>query len=160
MIVGHGGHAIRAQGDRRCPGPIGCVIAILTFGPRSSIGFFLTPMSQANGWGRDVFALAIASFTYGGLLGGFSLALLWRRANQRDAITGMSIAIATMAIVVFAKRILGWFAARGLQDSVSWLEPLSRIAWPWYVLIGTTITLVMGILSSFTHPAPARSARP
>jgi MFS family permease len=38
----------------------GCVIAILTFGPRSGFGFFLQPMSQANSWGRDVFALAFA----------------------------------------------------------------------------------------------------
>src|SRR5438045_7696213 len=38
----------------------GCLIALLSFGPRSSLGFFLTPMSQANGWGRDVFALALA----------------------------------------------------------------------------------------------------
>ncbi len=38
----------------------GCLIAMLGFGPRSTLGFFLTPMSSANGWGRDVFALAIA----------------------------------------------------------------------------------------------------
>ena len=38
----------------------GCCISVLTFGPRSSMGFFLTPLSQANGWGRDVFALALA----------------------------------------------------------------------------------------------------
>ena len=38
----------------------GCLISILGFGPRSSLGFFLTPMSQANSWGRDVFALALA----------------------------------------------------------------------------------------------------
>src|SRR5215468_165939 len=38
----------------------GCLIAIITFGPRSASGFFLTPLSQANGWGRDVFAFALA----------------------------------------------------------------------------------------------------
>jgi len=38
----------------------GCLISVLTFGPRSSLGLFLTPLSQANGWGRDVFSLAIA----------------------------------------------------------------------------------------------------
>jgi MFS family permease len=38
----------------------GCLIAVLSFGPRSSLGFFLTPLSSANGWGRDVFALALA----------------------------------------------------------------------------------------------------
>jgi MFS family permease len=30
------------------------------FGPRATLGFFLTPMSTANGWGREVFALSVA----------------------------------------------------------------------------------------------------
>ena len=38
----------------------GCLIAMISFGPRSTLGFFLTPQSQANGWGRDVFGLALA----------------------------------------------------------------------------------------------------
>jgi MFS family permease len=38
----------------------GCLISVLSFGPRASLGFFLTPLSQANGWGRDVFAFALA----------------------------------------------------------------------------------------------------
>lgn len=38
----------------------GSLIAMLSFGPRSAFGFFLTPMSNANGWGREVFALAFA----------------------------------------------------------------------------------------------------
>jgi len=38
----------------------GCLIAMVSFGPRSSLGFFLTPMSQVNHWGRDVFGLALA----------------------------------------------------------------------------------------------------
>ena len=37
----------------------GCVITLIAFGPRSTLGFFLTPMSSANHWGRDVFALAL-----------------------------------------------------------------------------------------------------
>ena len=38
----------------------GCLVAMLSFGPRSAVGQFLTPMSTANGWGRDVFGLAFA----------------------------------------------------------------------------------------------------
>jgi len=38
----------------------GCLISLISFGPRSSLGFFLTPMSIANHWGRDVFAFALA----------------------------------------------------------------------------------------------------
>ncbi|MCE7030714.1 MFS transporter [Jiella avicenniae] len=38
----------------------GCVIALLTFGPRSAIGFFQLPMLTDTGWSRDEFAIAIA----------------------------------------------------------------------------------------------------
>jgi MFS family permease len=38
----------------------GCLIAALAFGPRSALGFFLAPLSNANHWGRDVFAFALA----------------------------------------------------------------------------------------------------
>jgi MFS family permease len=41
----------------------GCVIAMISFGPRATLGFFLTPMSAANGWGREVFALSVAMQT-------------------------------------------------------------------------------------------------
>jgi MFS family permease len=38
----------------------GCAIALLSFGPRSSFGFFVQPMSREFAWGRDIFALALA----------------------------------------------------------------------------------------------------
>jgi MFS family permease len=38
----------------------GCVIALLSFGPRSALGQFLTPLSQSGNWGRDVFSFAVA----------------------------------------------------------------------------------------------------
>ena len=38
----------------------GCLVAILSFGPRSTMGFFLTPMTTQYGWSRETFALAIA----------------------------------------------------------------------------------------------------
>jgi MFS family permease len=38
----------------------GCLISLIGFGPRSALGFFLTPLSQAHGWGREVFALSVA----------------------------------------------------------------------------------------------------
>ncbi len=110
---------------------------------------------KAQGTPVVVVALSIASFTYGGLLGGFALGLLWKRAIQRDAILGMSVAIATMALIVFAKQII---IAYPSAESI--LGPFSAIAWPWYVLIGTFITLVVGMLSSFTHstnPVPGSS---
>lgn len=88
---------------------------------------------RAQGTPVVAVALSIASFTYGALLGAFFLAMLWPRAIQRDAIIGMIVGLAAMAVVVFYGAV-----AR-------------RIAWPWYVLIGTTITLTAGIVASWTH---------
>jgi SSS family transporter len=96
-----------------------------------------------------VVALSIASFTYGGLLGGFGLALLWPRAIQRDAITGMAVGIFAMTLVVFAKQLIAAY-----PSLASLLGGFASIAWPWYVLIGTAITITAGILSSYTHPVP------
>jgi Na+/proline symporter len=79
-----------------------------------------------------VVALSIASFTYGALLGAFLLGIYNPRAKQRDAIIGMAVGIVAMAIVVFS--------------------PSFKIAWPWYVLIGTTITLFTGTLSAMRNP--------
>ena len=98
-----------------------------------------------------VVALGIASFTYGGLLGGFFLGIFWRRAIQRDAILGMSVAIFTMAFIVFSKPI-----SLAVPSMAGTLAPFTGIAWPWYVFIGLTLTLIVGILSSLTHPMPAR----
>jgi MFS family permease len=41
----------------------GCLISMIGFGPRSAIGFFLTPISAAHGWDREVFALSVAMQT-------------------------------------------------------------------------------------------------
>ena len=38
----------------------GCAIGLLSFGPRSSLGFFIQPMGSEFSWGRDVFGLAFA----------------------------------------------------------------------------------------------------
>jgi SSS family transporter len=99
-----------------------------------------------------VVALGIASFTYGGLLGVFFLGNFWPRATQLHAIIGLSIGILTMAFVVFAARISEWFPRMAEA-----LGPFARIAWPWYVLIGTSITMIVGIVSSFLLPRPQRT---
>jgi len=38
----------------------GCLIGAIGFGPRAALGLFLTPMSSAYSWTREVFALALA----------------------------------------------------------------------------------------------------
>ncbi len=106
-------------------------------------------MFKEQGTPVVVIALSIASFTQGGLLGGFFLGLFWSRAIQRDAILGMSVGISCMAFIVFAKQIVAAYPA--MEPT---LHSVASIAWPWYVLIGLSITFVTGVVSSFTHPAP------
>jgi solute:Na+ symporter, SSS family len=125
---------------------IGRVMA-LVWGIVLTGGALLFPQNQQTP--VVIIALSIASFTYGGLLGGFFLAIFWRRAIQRDAILGMSVGIAIMSVIVFAKQ-----TAAAVPSLASQLQPVSTIAYPWYVLIGTAITLFVGMLSSFTHAAP------
>jgi len=96
-----------------------------------------------------VIALSIASFTYGALLGAFFLGIYNPRAAQRDAITGMSVGIFAMSGVVFAKPLVA--AVPGLHGM---LGPFVNVAWPWYVLIGTTITLAVGSLSALARGQP------
>jgi MFS family permease len=38
----------------------GCLIALISFGPRASAGLFQIPMTSQYGWGRDIFGLALA----------------------------------------------------------------------------------------------------
>ncbi len=71
-------------------------------------------------------ALGIASYTYGGLLGTFLLGLFYKKAKQRDAITGFFIALVTMTILI----------------------QLVKIAWPLYTLTGSLTTVIVGIISS------------
>jgi len=73
--------------------------------------------------------LAIASYTYGGLLGVFLLGLLNKRAKQTDAMISFFVAILAMAIIIAQ----------------------FKIAWPWHTVIGSGICLVLGSLLSFRH---------
>jgi predicted MFS family arabinose efflux permease len=38
----------------------GCLIAMIAFGVRSTMGLFTAPITEANGWGRETFGLAMA----------------------------------------------------------------------------------------------------
>jgi SSS family transporter len=98
-------------------------------------------------------ALSIASFTYGGLLGAFFLGLLVPQARQRDAILGMAVGISIMSGVVFATPLSGWVPALAPL-----LAPVTGVAWPWFVLIGTSLTFGTGLLASRFPSRPAPSA--
>jgi SSS family transporter len=75
-------------------------------------------------------ALGIASLVYGGLLGAFALGVFTRRPGQVAAMVGMTVGIGTVAF---------------FRDAM---------AWPWYVLVGSVVTLVVGSLVGLVDRQP------
>jgi SSS family transporter len=70
--------------------------------------------------------LAIASVAYGALLGVFLLGVLTRKAHERGAMVGLFIG--------FMLNIYIW--------------QFTKIPFTWYVMIGSTVTFVVGLLAS------------
>jgi MFS family permease len=111
----------------------GCLIAALSFGPRSAIGQFLTPMSIDYHWGRDVFsfALAVQNLLWG-VFQPFSGAVADRFGAVRVLWTG---AIAYAAGLV----LMSYAASPGLLD-------LSAGVLIGFGLSGCSFNLVIGAL--------------
>jgi Na+/proline symporter len=97
-----------------------------------------------------VIALSIASLTYGALLGTYILGGVWARARERDAIVAITVCVLVMVWVVFAAQL----APR--LGNPAWLVTLSKLAWPWYVPLGTGITVAVGMASSMLGTATER----
>jgi solute:Na+ symporter, SSS family len=76
-------------------------------------------------------ALAIASFVTGILLGLFLLGILTRRVGQSAALMGMLAGIAAVSSAKFG----------------------TRLAWPWYALVGSSTVFAVGLASSYLVPS-------
>lgn len=88
--------------------------------------------------------LSIASFTYGGLLGVFLLGLVSKASREMDALIAFFTALLVMTGVIFGL----WYDPAG-----EWMltfrppgggEDLSSVAWPWYTVIGSLVTVGVG----------------
>jgi SSS family solute:Na+ symporter len=96
-----------------------------------------------------VLALSIASVTYGALLGTYILATRSSRVDGRHLVGAVLATVVVMLGVIFAARLAA-------VPQLSWLAPVGRLAWPWYVPLGTTLTLAVATLLSYVM-APVRS---
>jgi Na+/proline symporter len=89
-------------------------------------------------------ALAIAGFTAGILFGVFCLGLLPLRVTPTGALTGMVCGLGVLLCVKFGPEI-------------TWLKELkmfqTKYAWPWYPVIGSITTVVVGTVFSVFFPA-------
>jgi SSS family transporter len=89
----------------------------------------------ARHWGSVLQAgLSIASILYGSLLGVFLLGLLTKRVGEKAAMVAMLAGFLLMLYVKFA----------------------TPIAWTWYVLLGTSATVAVGLMASVVLREEAR----
>jgi SSS family transporter len=83
-------------------------------------------------------ALSIASLINGPILGVFLVGTFLRRVSQPPALIGMLVSIASMLYVFFA----------------------TKIAWTWYVFLGSLITFVVAWAASFAFAPAAKQTGP
>jgi SSS family transporter len=89
----------------------------------------------ARGWGSVFTAgLTVASIVYGPMLGAFLLGVLTRRATAAGAIAGMTASTASMLGI--------WWT--------------TKLAWTWYVLVGTAICFGVGYAVSVPNSPQRR----
>jgi solute:Na+ symporter, SSS family len=98
--------------------------------------FVLATFSRNGGHVVEI-GLSIASVLWGAMLGVFLLGTMSRRATENGALTGM---IAGVAV-----NLLLWIQPH--------FVPVPKIAWTWWVLIGSLVTCVVGYTASFVLPS-------
>jgi Na+/proline symporter len=91
--------------------------------------------------------LTIASLVYGPMLGAFLLGVLTKRANQVGVITGMLASIVVMLTLKTA-------------DLLGYNLPFHDLAWTWFVLVGTAICLVVGLVVSMLFAGAREPSKP
>jgi SSS family transporter len=97
--------------------------------------------------------LSIASVAYGSMLGVFLLGAITRRANEAGTIVGM---IFGLGVNIFL-----WRQPAPIAFQVAGFHGvLPRIAWTWYVVIGTVTTFSFGYLFSLLFSRTRWGSRP
>jgi len=106
--------------------------------------FVLALMSRGGGHVVEV-GLSIASVAYGSLLGVFLLGTLSKRATEVGAMIGM--------LGGFLANFLLWKQSHALSFALDGaVIILPKIAWTWFVLIGSLLTSLLGWTASRLLP--------
>lgn len=115
-----------------------------------AVVLFALAMFSRNGGHVVEIGLSIASVLWGAMLGVFLLGTLSRRASERGALTGMIAALAInllLALQPYLPRIP--FAGHTFY--------VPKVAWTWWVLIGSLVTCVVGYSVSLIFPSSPRT---
>jgi MFS family permease len=118
----------------------GCLIAMLSFGPRSAVGQFLTPLSIANHWDRDVFSFALAIQN---LLWGVGQPLAGGIADRFGTIRVLSVGAALYAAGL---AIMAYSTTPAMLD-------LSAGVLVGFGLSGCSFNIVLGAFGKLVPPA-------
>jgi len=106
--------------------------------------------------------LAIASFTYGGLLGAFLMGMLGERVKEREALWAFVGTIGFMVWVIFgvwySTETQMWFFAFNPTDAMKAELGLRSIGWPWYPALGAGVMLILGQILTRLVPDTRRGS--
>ncbi len=114
---------------------------------------FASLLTDAEGTVVEL-GLSIASFTYGALLGVFLLGIVNRETDQVDALVAFAVTIAVLVGTVFGVWYgprEGWVLDFGVSDAEIAGRGLTAIAWPWFPVLGSSITLLVGSALALTR---------
>jgi SSS family transporter len=78
-------------------------------------------------------AFSLSGLTAGAMLGGLILSIWWRKGRAAPLVVGM---IASLAVMILLSQFHWTAVIAGKSEEL-------KIAWPWYTLIGTVVTLVV-----------------
>ncbi len=114
---------VGAEGDEKRTLRAGRVLSLLWAALLIGGAIAFIPLSRRTA--AVEVALGVASLVYGGLVGAFALGVLTKRPGQIAAIVGMAVGI--LVVTVFQR----------------------SFAWPWYSLVGTLVTMTVGIVVGY-----------
>ena len=93
----------------------GCLLLLLSFGYRSGFGLFVKPISEANGWGREVISMALAiQNLFWGIVAVFAGGLADRYGNVKVIVVGTALYALGMALMAGVDNVWVLHASAGL----------------------------------------------
>jgi Na+/proline symporter len=118
-----------------------------------AVVLFVLAMFSRHGGHVVEIGLSIASVLQGPMLGVFLLGTLSRRANENGTIAGMAVGVAV--------NLLLWIQPHAVRLPVfgHWFM-IPKIAWTWWVLIGSLVTCAVGYGASLVFPDQDGSGDP
>jgi MFS family permease len=118
----------------------GCAIGLISFGPRSTFGFFLSPMDAAHDWGRDQFSLALAiEMLLWGAGQPFSGALADRFGAPKVLACGAALYVAGLIWMAYAQTAFELYMSAGVLIGLG--------------LAGCSFSIVIGAFAKLMPPS-------